>query len=358
MKIALLVPYPLDEVPSQRFRFEQYIPVLKSRYTITKYTFFSSNHYYFFNKSAGINKKVWITTNGFVLRWLTLPVLLKMDYVFLHREAAPIGPPIFEWIVAKVLRKKIIYDFDDAIWLTDRNDESKLEKALRWRSKVGLICRWSYKVSCGNEYLADYARKFTANVIVNPTTIDTETIHNPSLFKDISRNDSNITIGWTGSHSTLKYLKTMEDIINKLQEKYANLQFLVIADQKPTITLKRMEFIPWQKETEVADLLKIDIGIMPLPDDVWTRGKCGFKALQYMAMGIPCVVSPVGVNSSIVDHEKTGFIATTQNDWLIYLEKLINDYKLRKSIGIAGRKKVVRHYSVSSNTATFLSLFE
>jgi glycosyltransferase involved in cell wall biosynthesis len=359
MKVVFLCPYPFDQAPSQRFRFEQYLGILQQKgYTYSWHSFYSLQGWdNLYKEGKFLTKSLYIVW-GLLRRIFHLATITPASLVYLHREAAPIGPPIFEWIIAKVMRKKIIYDFDDAIWLTDRNDESNLEKALRWRSKVGLICKWSYNVSCGNEYLANYARKFTTNVIVNPTTINTDNLHTPSLTKDITQNDSGITIGWTGSHSTLKYLKTMEGTITKLQEKYSNLKFLVIADKKPSTTIKRLEFIHWQKETEVADLLKIDIGIMPLPDDEWTRGKCGFKALQYMAMGIPCVVSPVGVNSTIVDHEKTGFIATTENDWLIYLERLIKDYELRKSIGMAGRKKVVGHYSVSSNTSTFLSLFE
>jgi glycosyltransferase involved in cell wall biosynthesis len=359
MKVVFLCPYPFDQAPSQRFRFEQYLVILQQKgYSYSWHSFYSLQGWdNLYKEGKFLTKSLYIVW-GLLRRIFHLVTVTGATVVFLHREAAPIGPPVLEWIIAKILRKKIIYDFDDAIWLTDRNDESKLEKTLRWRSKVGLICTWSYKVSCGNEYLADYARKFTTNVVVNPTTIDTETLHNQSLFKEMTRNDSSITIGWTGSHSTLKYLKPMEGAITKLQGKYSNLQFLVIADQNPTLTIKRMEFIPWKKKTEVEDLIKIDIGIMPLPDDDWTRGKCGFKALQYMAMGIPCVVSPVGVNTSIVDHEQTGFIAASENDWLIFLEKLIIDHDLRRSIGAAGRKKVIELYSITSNSSNFLSLFE
>ena len=103
--------------------------------------------------------------------------------IFIHREVAPVGPPVFEWIISKIFKKKIIYDFDDAIWLTDRKDESWILETLKWRSKIQSICRWSYKVSCGNEYLCDYARQFNERVFYNPTTIDTGNLHNPSLYK-------------------------------------------------------------------------------------------------------------------------------------------------------------------------------
>lgn len=356
MKIAFLVPYPLNEVPSQRFRFEQYFQALEQKHEISKYPFFSAQSFRSFYRNCSASMKAWIITKGIFSRCITLAKIMTTGVVFLHREAAPIGPPVFEWIIAKILRKRIIYDFDDAIWLTDKADESRFEKIIRWRSKVGLICRWSYKISCGNEYLADFARKFNSNVVTNPTTIETEKLHNPNLYQT-EKSTNRITIGWTGSHSTLKYLNSIIPIIQLLQEKNKNINFMVIADQKPELQLERFEFVPWKKETEAQDLLKLDIGIMPLPDDEWTRGKCGFKALQYMAMRIPCVVSPVGVNSIIVDQGQTGFVAATGEEWMTYLEKLIRDGALRITMGEVGRKKVIEHYSVASNTANFLSLF-
>ncbi len=255
--------------------------------------------------------------------------------------------------------KKIIYDFDDAIWLTDNSHEPGVEKILRWRKKVASICRWSYQVSCGNEYLAQFARLHNKRIVINPTTIDTLGLHNPALYgRPQNKSSENITIGWTGSHSTLKYLHGIESILTELQTKYHHLDFMVIADKPPSISIPRLQFVRWKKETEAYDLTHIDIGIMPLPDDPWTRGKCGFKALQFMAMEIPCVASPVGVNTSLITHGESGFLASTSAEWLHCLELLINDSSLRKHLGKNGRKKVETHYSIASNTSTFLSLFE
>jgi glycosyltransferase involved in cell wall biosynthesis len=363
MKIVFVCPYPFNQAPSQRFRFEQYLERLQQNgYTYSWCSFYSLIGWKNLYKEGEFLTKSLYTAWGFVRRIFQLMDVIRGEFVFLHREAAPIGPPVFEWIIARILRKKIIYDFDDAIWLTDRITESKLVKALRWRSKVGKICNWSYKVSCGNQYLADYARKFTSRVVVNPTTIDTENAHNPYLYSTPPLSPSgvknlDIIIGWTGSHSTIKYLSGIVPVLQRLQKKYDGLVFLVIADQKPDLQLNKFEFILWQKETEVQDLLQLDIGVMPLPDDVWTRGKCGFKALQYMATGIPCVVSAVGVNADLVDHGRTGFLATTEDDWINFLERLINDEAARIKMGEAGRKRVINHYSVASNAANFLSLF-
>src|SRR3989337_2964037 len=204
-KILFLVPYPLHESPSQRFRFEQYFGLLQSHgYSYTVRSFLNSGNWKTLFKPGETLVKIGTLTSGFVKRIIVLFTSPMYDFVFIHREVSPLGPPIFEWILAKLLRKKLIYDFDDAIWLTDRENESFMLKVGKWRSKVSLICKWSYKVSCGNEYLCNYAAKFNKNVVYNPTTVDTENLHNPSLFKEIYSEQKRVRIGWTGSHSTLK----------------------------------------------------------------------------------------------------------------------------------------------------------
>lgn len=357
-QIVFLIPYPLGHAPSQRFRFEQYFLFLENNgFRVTVHPFLTTPGWSVIYTKGKIFVKAWLIMKGLAQRMMQMFTIGSADFVFIHRETAPVGPPVFEWIISKIAKKRLIYDFDDAIWLTDKLEESKLEKIIRWRSKVKKICSWSYRVSCGNEYLMNYAQRFNQNVRRNPTTIDTRTGHNPARFTT-HKDSSKITIGWTGSHTTGKYLKIIEPVIHQLQQKYQHLNFLIISDQRPQLNVEHIEFMPWKKETEAEDLLKMDIGIMPLPDDEWTKGKCGFKALQYMAMQIPCVLSPVGVNTSIVDHGKTGFIASTEQEWILYLEKLIEDSDLRKKIGIASREKVIVSYSVDSNVSNFLSLLE
>lgn len=358
MKILFLTPYPQQEAPSQRFRFEQYFQILvKNGHSVEVRSFLTDRNWKILYHEGRVLQKCWILLTGFIKRIGTLFILPRFDFIFIHREVTPVGPPVFEWAIAKVFRKKIIYDFDDSIWLTDKTQESWLEKILRWRNKVGSICAWSHKVSCGNLYLADYARIFNSQVVVNPTTIDTESLHNRSITTAVKDDDS-IRIGWTGSHSTLKYLTLLEPVLQKLEKDFSQVRILIIADRKPTLSLKRLDFLPWNKATEAHDLAQMDVGIMPLPDDEWAKGKCGFKALQYMAMEIPCVVSPVGVNTTIIDHGSNGFLAKSENEWLTSLTKLIDDKALRKQFGKAGRKKIVDHFSVSSNQRNFLSLFE
>lgn len=281
----------------------------------------------------------------------------RADFVFIHREASPVGPPFLEYLIARVLRKKIIYDFDDAIWLPNTSEENALAAGVKWHDKVANICRWSFAVSAGNDYLASFARAYNSRVFINPTTVDTENVHKPHNRKDPS--DSVVHIGWTGSHSTLKYLHLIESVMTQLEVEFPDkVRFVVIADRAPSLALKDMLFVQWKKESEIADLAVLDIGIMPLTDDPWAKGKCGLKALQYMAMGIPTVASPVGVNTEIIEHGSTGYLCDKPASWLAHLRKLILDADLRRQFGDAGRRKVIENYSTASNRSAFLSLFE
>lgn len=357
-KIFFICPYPLSIAPSQRFRFEQYFALLESNaYILIKKPLFSETELNTFKQSGSFLLKAWILVKAFFRRFFQLFQIAKVDFVFIHREAFPIGPPVLEWIVAKILRKKIIYDFDDAIWLTDRINESLIACRIRWRSKVASICKWSYRISAGNNYLCTYASQFNGNVIRNPTTIETDLVAGVKSRHDHDDN-LRVIIAWTGSRTTLKYLLLLEGILQTIQEKYDYVDVLVIADEAPSLRLKRLIFKPWSHSTETTDLAHADIGIMPLPDNEWTRGKCGFKALQYMSLEIPPVVSPVGVNKDIIISGVSGYLCTTEKDWLNALEHLIENKALRHQMGSQAVKIVRDQFSVASNSSNFLSLFE
>jgi glycosyltransferase involved in cell wall biosynthesis len=355
MKILFLFPYPIDEAPSQRFRFEQYLKYLPAYNILYDYqSFWDISTWRILYKKGHQLSKLTGLIRGFLRRIKILFKLRRYDLVFVHRECTPVGPPVIEWFIAKIFQKKIIFDFDDAIWLPDSPKENKLMSVIKWHSKTISICRWSYKVSCGNSYLADFAREHTSTVIINPTVVDTASTHNPSLHKIFKREEI-ISVGWTGTHSTQKYLELLIPVMRKLEAKYNHLRFIIIANRKPDLPLARWEFIPWSKENEVKDLLQLDIGIMPLTDDLWAKGKCGFKAIQYMALEIPCVASPVGVNTEIITHDENGFLCESQDEWLQYLSMLIELPALRTRLGVNGRKKIVQHYSTSSNLSSFVS---
>lgn len=354
--ILFLVPYPLGEAPSQRFRFEQYFGMLKEaglHYEVQ--SFFSQKGWQQLYEPGKPVQKFWQVIIGFARRKKILFSLKSYDLIFIHREAAPIGPPVFEWIISKIFKKRIIYDFDDAIWLNDPTEIGTLRSKLKWKSKIASICKWSHKISAGNQSLADYALRFNKNVSINPTTIDTENHHNPVLHQKAMTNIP--VIGWTGTHSTMLYLNMILPVLQELEKRYA-FKFLLISNKKPHFELMSLDYRPWNKASEIQDLMGIDIGIMPLTEDQWSQGKCGFKALQYMALEIPAVISPVGVNTAIVEHGVHGYICETLADWKNYLTALLEDEIKRREIGKAARNKVVESYSVSSNSETFLSLFD
>ena len=358
-KVLFIVPYPLREAPSQRFRFEQYFAVLKANsIDFDVQAFLPQTLWRVFYGPGNVLKKTLVILGGFWRRIVCVTRVGHYDFVFIHREAAPIGPPIFEWLTAKVFRRKIIYDYDDAIWLSDVKSETRLNRLIKNRGKVSTICALSYRVSCGNSYLAAYAGTYNTSVVVNPTTIDTDGLHVKNRVPLSGKEDHQLTIGWTGSHSTLKFLEAIEFVLQRIEQAYPAVNFVVIADKAPKLAIRRMTFVHWKEESEIADLMTIDIGIMPLADDEWSKGKCGFKILQYMALSIPSVSSAVGANIDIVSHGDNGCLCSTEDEWVRSIRMLIEDELLRRRFGEAGRETVVKRYSVNSNTGTFLALFE
>jgi len=354
MRVLFICPYPIGEAASQRFRFEQYFDFLiENKIDFETKSFLTHNAWQVLYRPGHLFQKMMYILGGMINRFLLLFRINKFDYIFIHREAAPIGPAIFEFLIAKVFNKKIIYDFDDAIWIPNSSESNNFYSFLKFYKNTNYICKIAYKVSCGNAYLCNYAKQYNSNVIYNPTTIDTENYHN----KIKVHNKESFVIGWTGSHSTNRYLDEMVPIIKQLEEKYS-FKFCVISDKNPELPLKSFEFVKWNKDTEIDDLLRLDVGIMPLHDDMWASGKCGFKALQYMSLGIPALVSPVGVNTKVVNDGINGFICKSENDWLINLEKLISNHELLETLAINTRKKIEDYYSVNSNKENFIKLFQ
>jgi glycosyltransferase involved in cell wall biosynthesis len=354
MKILFIVPYPTDKAPSQRFRFEQYYELLNEKGIDYDIKPFLSNEIWDILYLPGrFLKKAFGILGGLFKRFFLLFKLKQYDYIFIHREATPIGPSFFEYFASRWLKKKIIYDFDDAIWIPNFSEANSFFSFLKGYGNVHKICSYAYKISCGNEYLCDYAKQFNKNVVYNPTTIDTNNYHN--RVKDQSGEE--FVIGWTGSHSTIRYIGEIVPVLSKLEKKYT-FTFRVISDFKPEFELNSLEYVKWKKESEIEDLLGFNIGIMPLVNDKWANGKCGFKALQYMSLGIPALVSPVGVNSRIVDHGLNGFICDTPEEWETSIETLLKNRETLGEMSKQTRKKIIDHYSVKSNSDNFIGLFQ
>jgi len=352
-KILFMVPYPVRHAPSQRFRVELFEPYMQEEgmsYTIAP--FIDARTWHILYKQGSALQKAWGIVKGYLKRLKTVFIdIHSYDYVFVHREGAPMGPPIFEWIVAKLWGKKMIYDFDDAIWIPNTSAENKLAAVLKSVWKVKYICKWSHAVVGGNEYLCNYARQYNSNVVLIPTCVDMERMHNGVK----EHKEGTVTIGWTGSHSTLPYLDEIMDVL-QYAEQELNTKFILIANKKPDLPLNNWEYISWNEATEIEDLLKMDIGVMPLKGDNWSEGKCGFKLIQYLSLGIPAVASPVGVNKVIVEEGVNGYLCRTKDEWESALKNLVTDIALRKQAGRAGRTKMLNEYSIAANKGKFIQV--
>ena len=353
-RLVIIAPYPKGEAPSQRFRFEQYLDFFEEQdYTIEFHAFLSDKTWKALYKEGSFFAKASGMMGSFWRRFLLMFKLRSADVIFIHREASMIGPPVFEWIIAKVLRKKFIYDFDDAIWLPNYSDSNARFQRLKAYGKVKKIMKWAHVVSAGNQHLLEFAKQYNENVRIIPTTIDLENSHNLSTLHSAKVP----VIGWTGTHTTMGYLDDLIPVLAELENTHTFV-FRIISNQAPEYDLKSLEFVKWNKETEIEDLAKINIGVMPLLDTIWAKGKCGFKGLQYMALEIPAVMSPVGVNTSIVEDGINGFLCSTPEEWKQTFVKLLENESLRVEIGKAGSQTVQQSYSVQANRNNYLNLLK
>jgi glycosyltransferase involved in cell wall biosynthesis len=300
---------------------------------------------------GGAWRKLRLISHACARRARLLRSIRDYDAVYIFREAAVLGPPFFERLVRRS-GVPLIFDFDDAIFVPYTSPSNGYLSRLKFASKTGTICRLASHVMAGNRYLANYARQFNDDITVVPTTIDTEkyAVRRPEP-KAVP------VIGWSGSHSTSKYMELLHESLRRLACR-ARFRLRVIGARRYEIEGVDVEVLPWRAETEVADLRPIDIGLMPLPDDRWAKGKCGLKALQYMALGIPAVCSPVGVNCEIIRDGENGFLASTPEDWVNKLELLLRSADMRRDIGLAGRATVEANYAASVQARRVQSIFE
>ncbi len=274
------------------------------------------------------------------------------DIIFVQREAFMTGSTWFERKFSESAAK-LVYDLDDAIWLPNVSDGNKALGWLKRPGKTARIMGSADLVVAGNRFLADYARRFNDAVRIIPTTIDTEEYRRTEPGE---KDPGTICIGWTGSLTTIRHFEYALPALRRIREKYGEkVSFKVIGDPEYENEELGIKGIPWCSQTEVEDLSDIDIGIMPLPDTEWARGKCGLKGLQYMALEIPAVMSPVGVNTEIIEDEVNGYLADGEEDWVEKLSALIEDEALRKRLGKAARQTVVDHYSVEANKEKYLA---
>lgn len=339
--------------PSQRFRFEQYVAYLEQHGFDCKHSYLlgEKEDKIFYQKGNYLGK-IWVLIRS-ILILIKEAFFKKYDIVYVQREAFMLGTTFFERQFAR--KSKLIFDFDDAIWIPVISSNNKSLSFLKNADKTKDLIKISDMVLAGNQYLADYALQFNDNVKIVPTTLDTNN-HKPT--KSIGEKEK-ICIGWSGSFSTIPHLEYALPILEHLKSKYGDkIYFKVIGDANYQYPKLDIQGIGWTLEREIEELQEFDIGIMPLPDDKWTKGKCGFKGLSFMALGLPVVMSDVGVNSDIIDDGENGFLANTTEEWIEKLSLLIENKNLCTKMGLAGRQTVLADYSVLANRDKYVRYFK
>lgn len=357
-KILFIAAHRPDRSPSQRFRFEQYLDHLKQNGFDHDFSWLiSAKDDARFYSPGNLRTKVMILLRSWWKRRKDAWHADEYDIVFVQREAFMTGSTRFEKKFARS-GAKLVFDFDDAIWNLDTSNANKKFEWLKNPGKTAEIISMSHLVIAGNQYLADYAKRHNPNVVIIPTTIDLNEYRRtvPVSSSTVAGSDTivrssaaEITIGWSGSITTIKHFEFAIPFLRAIKKKYGDrVQIKVIGDGSYVNEELGIRGIAWKKEDEVKELSTFDIGIMPLPDDEWAKGKCGLKGLQYMALGIPTIMSPVGVNTEIIRDGENGMLATSTEEWVTKLVQLIASAELRTTIGNAAVQTVKDSYSVDA----------
>lgn len=347
MNVLALASYPL-EAAATRFRLQQFIEPLSQRgITLTILPFLDSEGFKQLYKQQSPATTVVGLMRATLRRLTDLRPARKADVVLLQREAMIVGPPFIEWLTTRVLKRPMVLDLDDATYVAYNSPTyGRLARAVKWFGKTDDLIRWSEVVICGNNSIAEYVSSKGGCPEIIPTVVDTD------FFCPVPRraDHSPVVLGWIGTHSTFPYLQSISPVISALAERH-DFRLRIVGAGRETIDLPgvKVESIPWQLDREVADFQALDIGLYPIDESIyegWASGKSGFKAIQYMAVGIPYVASAVGGSREIGEAGVTHLFARTHDEWYRALEELITKPDRRHAMGAAGREHVMKNYGL------------
>jgi glycosyltransferase involved in cell wall biosynthesis len=348
ISLCALVPYPLGSAPSQRYRIEQWAPYLESQgVSVDLMPFADERLMKLLHKPGRRTSKALANIMLSARRLKDVLAVRRYDAVYIHRTVCIAGPALLERLIP-LFRKPVIFDFDDAIFKLHTTAANRRFGWLKFPGKTASICRLSAHVVVGNSWLSDYARRFNSTVTIIPSSIDTERY---SLARR-KGSSGRLTLGWTGTSTSQTHLELFAPLLRELCRR-RNIEVRVVSDRVPVLPGIDYTWRRWTPESETEELTHFDIGIMPMPDDEWSRGKCALKALQYMAMGIPTVCSAVGANCEVIQHGENGLLASTQEEWLASLETLIENPEFRIQLGDMGRRTVEERFSTRHCAAIF-----
>ncbi len=349
MKVLLLSRYGLLGA-SSRVRSYQYLPYLKAHgIDVTVSPLLGAD--YLRKLYSGKVNHLTARISPYFQRVIELLKSRSFDLLWIEKELFPWLPSWCEMFIAR-LGIPYVVDYDDAIFHQyDTHSNIFVRKLLG--NKIDAVMRNAVAVTAGNKYLMARAEKAGARrVEYLPTVIDLERYS----VNDNAKNPV-FTIGWIGSPTTVKYLEMIRPVLSEWDKKN-DARLVIIGADFFKLDGVTVEYRQWSQESEVPGIQQFDVGIMPLPDNLWERGKCGYKLIQYMACGKPVIASPVGVNSKIVEHGINGFLAESKKEWMDALDVLYTNPKKRYEIGNAGRNKVEKEYCLQVTAPLLLTILE
>lgn len=335
---------------STRQRFLQYEPFLQERGISVDHSPLMGNDYLRCLAEGTKVSKAYLV-NAYWGRLRSLLSAGGYHLLWVQYELFPYLPAMFERI-GLLWQKPLVLDYDDAIFHMYDDASNALTKGLL-RHKLKPLLERASLCCCGNRYLEAYVGQHSAKTMILPTVVDTQTYRPRS--SDLAQSPP--VIGWIGSPSTAAYLKPLLPLLSRLAAT-GRARVKIVGAGRNAPAAEGIECLEWSEEREIADIQGMDIGIMPLSDDRWARGKCGFKLIQYMACGLPVVASPVGANQEIVDHGVNGYLAATDDQWEAALNVLISGHKDRARLGKSGRARVVRDYSLATHSGRLVEALE
>lgn len=355
LRVLAFVSKRLGLSPGQRFRIEQWAPYARKLGVDVDFVPFESPRLteMLYEPGRRASKAAWVLWD-FLRRAEHVARARRYDAAFVFREVSLLGPALYERVLAR-MKVPFIFDFDDAIWMTDAppSKANGIFSKLHFHGKTSTICRLASAVTVGNEFLASYARDRSSNVFVLPTSIDLATYPVQPLLKE----EDFFVVTWSGSVHTLYNLEAAREPLERLARR-RRVRVRVICNRPPDRPIAHAdnEFIPWQEAGEAEAIGATHVGIMPLQDEPFMHGKCGLKALQFMATGRPVVVSPVGMNKDLVQSGQNGFLAGSTDEWVDALERLATSAELRERLGLAGRATVEKTFAGSVVARKFVDV--
>ena len=349
IRLLALSPIP-EQGAGCRFRIAQFIPYLEANgFEVTLSSLFTPDFFRFVYKPGHRLRKA-VTFAGLSMRRLgSLKSVSRFDLIFIYREMFPIGPALVERLLAMRGGPPIVFDFDDAIFLPSVSDANRFIAALKQPSKIRSIIRCADHVVAGNEFLADYARRFNPAVTMIPTCVDTNVFVPSARRPGNGSSPSDPVIGWIGSPTTGGYIRSLSTVLQRVRERHRFVLRVSGAGDRFDIPGVEIANEPWTLDREVHLFNTCDIGVYPLADDEWSKGKCGFKAIEFMACGVPVIAAAVGVNREIIKDGVNGFLASSEGEWVEKLGRLLVDSALRQRFAEAGRRTIEARYSLHVN---------